>query len=127
MSSAESTRTLPRSAAGSTYVTVHERRRSPRLAGCPPVALLGRSGYVQDISRGGICLVSRQPIKVGDRQPLQLRDDLDGSQQTLEAEVVWVAGGRAGFRWVRLTAAQDAWLSRRFVVWLQALEGASRR
>ena len=127
MSSAESTRTSPRSTAGSTLVSIHERRRTPRLAGCPPVALIGRSGYVQDISRGGICLVSRVPLKVGERHRLQLRDDLDGSQQSLEAEVVWAGAGRAGLRWVRLTPEQDAWLGRRFTAWLMALEGASRR
>lgn len=67
------------------------------------------------------------PLKVGERHRLQLRDDLDGSQQTLEAEVMWSGRGRAGLRWVRLTAEQDAWLGRRFTAWMLALEGASRR
>ncbi len=106
-----------------TTVEGAERRQTPRLAGGPPISVIGLTATVYDISRGGICLQLEVPVKPGDRYRLNLLDELEGSTQVLATEVVWSGGGRAGFRWIFLTPEQDAWLAARFQAWLHAVEG----
>lgn len=103
-----------------------ERRREPRLA-CPPLFVDGLSAVVQDVSRTGIALQVDTPIRVGEVYRLHLTDAIDESSETLEAEVVWRDGKRAGLEWCNLTFEQDAWLRAQFTAWLGAMVGASRR
>ncbi len=69
----------------------------------------------------------QEAVEVGQRFHLVLTDALDESHLAIEAEVVWLRGERAGFRWVSLKPEQDSWLAGRFQAWIAALIGASRR
>jgi hypothetical protein len=82
---------------------------------------------VQDVSRTGIALQVDSPVRVGEVYELQVTDAIDESAKTLEAEVVWCDGKRAGLAWCNLTFEQDAWLRAKFTAWLGAMVGASRR
>ncbi|HEU4753238.1 MAG TPA: PilZ domain-containing protein [Armatimonadota bacterium] len=104
-----------------------ERRRQPRLSDRPPLDVSGVPATVHDISRHGICLIVDAPLAEGERHRLRLTDALDESSRTMDAEVVWNSGNRAGLRWVDPTPGDDQWLLERFQTWLRSLEGASRR
>jgi hypothetical protein len=87
----------------------------------------GLSAVVQDVSRSGIALQVDEPVRFGEIHQLHLTDAIDESAASLEAEVVWLDGKRAGLRWCNLTFEQDSWLRARFTAWLGAMVGASRR
>jgi hypothetical protein len=69
----------------------------------------------------------RSPLPVGEQYPIVLEDGIDGSTISIVAEVMWTRQGRAGLRWVELTAQQDVWLLNHFQSWFQHMQGASRR
>ncbi len=104
-----------------------DRRATERLQEAPPVFVLGLRATVHDVSRAGICLSMAELPEQGSRVRLTLLDAQDDSSLQVDAEVVWCADGRAGFRWVDLTPEQDRWLLRHFQRWLAARAGASRR
>ena len=97
-----------------------DRRRVSRHDGGPPLRVSGLDALVHDVSRAGVCLQVYQAVQPGTRFALVLTDALSGSSQRMEAEAVWWAGDRAGFRWVGLTPEQDRWLLRCFQSWLGA-------
>jgi hypothetical protein len=90
----------------------------------PPVRITGVQATVHDISRSGICLDIQETLHPGERRTLRLDDELDGSTQEFEAEVVWAHSARAGLRWLQLSREQDRWLFQRFLPWMG---GGSRR
>ncbi len=104
-----------------------DRRTEPRVGECPPVRVFGLPAVVYDVSRHGISLLIEDGLTTGECRRLILQDTLDGSTQDLPAEVVWVRRGRAGLRWLEAEGQGAAWLAHRFQVWLQLLDGASRR
>jgi len=85
------------------------------------------AAVVQDVSRTGISLQVDARLHRGEIYRLHLTDSIDESYETLDAEVIWCDGKRAGLRWCNLTLEQDCWLRARFKAWLGALVGASRR
>lgn len=101
-----------------------ERRAHHRLrVNLPARAREGHSWRVHDISRTGVSLVTDGLLSAGTALDLELVDAASGLACGFEAQVVWsVPGepGRAGLRFVRLSAEQDAWLSSRFNEWLAA-------
>jgi hypothetical protein len=115
---------LPR--AGALRVEPGERRGEPRLA-CPPLFVDGLPALVDNVSRSGIALQVSCTVQPGEIYRLHLTDAIDESAATLEAEVVWFDGKRAGLRWCNLSPEQDTWIRLRFKAWVGALVGASRR
>jgi hypothetical protein len=73
----------------------------------------GLSAVVQDVSRSGIALQVDEPVRFGEIHQLHLTDAIDESAASLEAEVVWLDGKRAGLRWCNLTFEQESWLRAR--------------
>ncbi|MBM3457618.1 MAG: PilZ domain-containing protein [Armatimonadetes bacterium] len=95
-----------------------ERRVAERVGDGPPLAVLGMSAQVHDVSRRGICLIAAELPAPGERLRLELRDMISRTSCALDGVVVWVRGDRAGLRWVDLQLWQDVWLLQRFELWL---------
>jgi hypothetical protein len=98
-----------------------ERRQHARLPD-PPLFVSGLWATVSDVSTGGVCLALNDRVLPGERYELILTDGLFPFTIEMQAEVVWARPGRAGLRWVEVTAEQEVWLQERFHAWLKEQE-----
>ncbi len=113
MPSALDTRAVLPAASGSEA----DNRREVRLP-APPLFVSGIWATVYDVSLGGACLLLDEELTAGTRYDLILTDGVYRYTVDIQAEVVWCSGGRAGLRWVNVTARQQAWLRDRSQAWL---------
>lgn len=95
-----------------------ERRRYTRVD-CPPLVVDGLRAIVVDVSQKGIGLILEAPVTPGQRFNLSLTDVAAEQTRSVEAEVTWCSGVRAGLRWVGLAPEREAWIHGRFQEWLQ--------
>ena len=92
-----------------------EQRREERVED-PPINIQDDWTTVYNLSLGGICIVSAEPLKVGWYRTFTLIDRF-GSACILSGQVRWtsmVGQGltRAGLQWIDLDAEARAWLAR---------------
>jgi uncharacterized protein (TIGR02266 family) len=52
--------------------------------------------YAVNVTSGGLCLHTRQPLSVGETLSLAFRLPPDGPEVTCRARVVWIAPGQVG-------------------------------
>ena len=95
-----------------------ERRRHTRIER-PPLVIDGLRAIVVDVSHKGIGLILDAPVTPGQRFNLCLTDVLAEESRSVEAEVTWCSGVRAGLRWVGLAPEREVWIHGRFNEWLQ--------
>jgi hypothetical protein len=94
-----------------------DRRQHPRISK-PPLHVSGVRADVVDVSQGGVGLrLEGTDLKPGDICELIVTDAITHQAKTLEAEVVWVAGKKAGLRWKDPYSPQITWLRSRFDLW----------
>ncbi len=94
------------------------RRGAPRIE-APPLFVSGVPADVIDVSLGGICLRTRNPLALGQELDLVVSDGLCNFTTELRAQVVWCGRGRVGLRWLALSEAQLQWLRDRSATWLR--------
>jgi hypothetical protein len=92
-----------------------ELRQETRLED-PPIDIDGIWTAVYNISPGGMCIVSLDPMQVGGQRRFKLIDRRSGRTCTLVGQVMWKepVGNeltRVGVQWVELTAESRHWLT----------------
>ena len=92
---------VPAAAPKSTSVGAEQRRRTPRAAYATPVHIIlpnGTSvdGRNEDISEGGMLVLSREPCEPGQLVSLRFAMPIEGHVVTCAANVRWVRASRAG-------------------------------
>jgi hypothetical protein len=92
------------------------RRTHPRIA-APPLVISSFNATVMNVSLGGACLMTNQPLEVGDEYELIATDGVFFYTVELKGRVVWAREGRIGLKWVDSTEQQVQWLSERFDAW----------
>jgi hypothetical protein len=80
-------------------VDATQRRRTPRVPYVTPVRVTlpggaGLDGRSEDISEGGLLVITRQPCEPTPRASLQFALPLEGTTQTCDAVVRWVRAAR---------------------------------
>jgi hypothetical protein len=91
-----------------------EQRQEFRLED-PPIELDGVWTAVYNISLGGMCIVSLDPLQVGLRRKFRLINRMSGKGCTLSGEVMWTVPvspelNRVGVRWIEVSAEVRQWL-----------------
>ncbi len=81
----------------------------------PAIDVDGVWTSVYNISLGGMCIGTIEPLKMGWRRRFTLRDRETGREWTLPGEVVWVNPvsnelTRVGVKWLDLSPEAAAWL-----------------
>jgi hypothetical protein len=92
-----------------------EQRRETRVED-PPINIQGDWTTVYNLSLGGICIVSVEPLKVGWYRTFTLVDR-SGSACILSGQVRWtvlIGQGltRAGLQWIDLDSDSRHWLAK---------------
>jgi hypothetical protein len=85
----------------STDIVPLERRAHRRIAFRGPVAVDGHPGSCNDLSLGGIGLVTGHDLGLGHSVSVRLRLP-DGGRVSADAEVVRASGGSVGVRFTKL-------------------------
>ena len=91
-----------------------EQRQETRIED-PPIDVDGVWTAVYNISPGGMCIVSLDPMQVGWQRKFKLIDRRSGRTCTLVGQVMWTVPvshelTRVGVQWVELDAARRDWL-----------------
>ena len=91
-----------------------EQRRQKRYDD-PPIDVDGVWTSVYNISLGGMCIGTLDPLKIGWRRRFKLTDRKTRKEWTLDGEVVWVTPvnnelTRVGVRWLEMDPETAAWL-----------------
>ena len=95
--------------------------RSRRKAARVPISgvhVVGLPVIVCDVSEGGFGAIFQEPVETGRRFCVVMGDSVSDLTGTLVTEVAWVAGLRAGLRWVEVESWDQIELNSRIKDWL---------
>ena len=104
-----------------------EQRQQTRLED-PPIEVDGVWTAVYNISPGGMCIVSLDPLQVGWRRKFRLMNRKSGRGCTLTGEIMWTVPvshelTRVGVQWIEVTPEVRHWLAEQMLVSAETLRG----